>query len=297
LDWNSFFSTISQASASMIGVILAFLVSRIISEGSDYDRLVYDSSVLIDESIDLKARLDSMNFDWHDKKIFEDFDFRDIQENLNDLMDSGHESKVELLRQALPRLYYPEKFVDELDKKIKYGDPMRDLPVVGRSMIVTGIREHINAFESEFDNISLRVQSVVRRHKIISRAFSSNILDMKSLSSAIIVLVPITFMTVIYPLHFLPVSDGAIPSIEFNILAFLRLLISIKGFFLVVLSALTVGLLLFLAWHCKRHVSEYRRRSRVINETYINLNWYSDLIGEYNPLLLHPDDPFQTPKD
>jgi hypothetical protein len=279
----------------MIGVILAFLVSRIINEGSDYDRLLYDSSVLIDESIDLKARLDSMNFDWHDKTIFEAFDFREIQEDLNDLTDSGHESKVELLRQALPRLYYPEKFVDELDKKIKYGDPMRDLPVLGRSMIVPGIWKHINAFESEFDNISLRVQSVVRRHKIILRAFSSNMLDMQGLSRAIIALVPITLITVIYPLHFLPVSGAAIPSIEFNILTFLRLLVSIKGFFLVVLSALTVGLLLFLAWHCKRHVSEYRRRSRAINETYINMNWYSDLIGEYNPLLLNSDDPFQIP--
>jgi len=85
----------------MIGVILAFIVSRIISEGGDYDRLVFDSSALIDESIDLKARLNSMNFDWHDKRIFEDFNFREVETDLKELAYSDREAKVEFIRQTL----------------------------------------------------------------------------------------------------------------------------------------------------------------------------------------------------
>lgn len=276
----------------MIGVILAFFVSRIISEGGDYDRLVFDSSALIDESIDLKARLDSMNFDWHDKRIFEEFDFREVEADLKDLAYSSHETKVEFIRQTLTQLYYPENFVHELDKLINSGVTM---DILYSCKVFSKLRnwEHINAFEKEFDNISLRVQSVVRRHKVISRAFTNNISDMKSLSRAILILAPITLLTVIYPLHFLPVHDGASPSISFNILSMIQLLFSIKGFFLMVLSVLTVGLLLFLAWHCKKHINEYRRKARAINETYINLAWYSDLIGGYNPLVLQTEDPFQ----
>lgn len=297
MDWNSFFSTISQASASMIGVILAFIVSRIISEGGDYDRLVFDSSALIDESIDLKARLDSMDFDWHDKRIFEDFNFRDVEADLKELAYSNREAKVEFIRQAITRLFYPENFVHELDKLINNGVAMHDLPFSYKVISTPRVLEYINAFEKEFDNISLRVQSVVRRHKVISRAFTNNISDMKSLSRAILVLVPITLLTVIYPLHFLPVHDGASPSISFHIPSILQLLFSIKGFFLVLLSVLTVGLLLFLAWHCKKHINEYRRKARAINETYINLAWYSDLIGGYNPLVLQTEDPFQILKE
>ncbi len=280
----------------MIGVILAFFVSRIISEGGDYERLVFDSSALIDESIDLKARLDSMNFDWHDKRIFEEFDFREVEADLKELACSSREAKVEFIRQTLTRLYYPENFVHELDKLINSGVTM-DLLFSYKAISKPGVWEHISAFEKEFDNISLRVQSVVRRHKVISRAFTNNISDMKSLSRAILILAPITLLTVIYPLHFLPVHDGASPSISFNILSMIQLLFSIKGFFLMVLSVLTVGLLLFLAWHCKKHINEYRRKARAINEIYINLAWYSDLIGEYNPLLLHPEDPFQIHKE
>ncbi len=116
---------------------------------------------------------------------------------------------------------------------------------------------------------------------------------MQRLSIAILALAPITLLTVIYPLHFLPVADGASPSIELNIFSMLRLLLSIKGFFLVMLSILTVGLLLLLAWYCKIHVSKYRRMARVIDDKYISLAWYSDLIEGYNPLVLDAEDPFE----
>jgi hypothetical protein len=230
----------------MIGVILAFLVSRIINEGGDYDRLSLDSKALIDESIDLKNRLDSMDFEWHIKSAFEAFNFRKVDASLKALANSSSESKIKFIRNTLPCLYYPEKFVSEIDKLINYAPAMHELPFIEKTISRSGNWEHINEFEKEFDNISLRVRSVVRRHKAISKALTNNKSDMQSLSIAILALAPITLLTVIYPLHFLPVPDGASPSIKLNIFNMLRLLFSIKGFFLVVLSILTVGLLLVL---------------------------------------------------
>jgi len=105
-------------------------------------------------------------------------------------------TKVELTRQTLPRLYYPENFVHELDKLINNGVATHSL-LSYKAISRLGDWEHINAFEKEFDNISLRVQSIARRHKVISRAFTNNISDMKSLSRAILILAPITLLTVI----------------------------------------------------------------------------------------------------
>jgi hypothetical protein len=308
VDWNSFFSTISQASASMIGVILAFLVSRIINEGSDYDRLLYDWNSLIDESLDLKARMDSINFEWHDDKIFEDLDFTEVEADLINLEDGTSEDKAEFIRSISPRLYYPARYLRQLEAKInaavrppkassdRLSGNLRfspiDIPVRGFKMPVPGLWERVRAIEDEFDNISLRIQSVVRRHKSMARAFSRNMSDMNSLSISVLALSPITILTVIYPLHFLPVPNGTNPSLSFSLLVTVKLLISLKGFFLMVLSILTIGLLLFLAYHCKRHASEYRKKIKVINDTYVDLAWYSDLIKSYNPFILSPEDPF-----
>ena len=102
----------------MIGVLLAFLVSRIISESGDYDRLEYDGQALIDESADLKARIQSMDFDWYDTRIYEQHDFDEAREVLISLDNTSDEAKINFLKRELQRIYYPEKFVRRLDIKI-----------------------------------------------------------------------------------------------------------------------------------------------------------------------------------
>jgi hypothetical protein len=177
------------------------------------------------------------------------------------------------------------------------GLSQMDIPVRGFKMAIPGVWERVISIEEEFENVSLRVQSVVRRHKSIARAFSRNMSDMNNLSKSILVLLPVTILTVIYPLHFLPVPDGAAPSLSFDIIAVVKLLISLKGLFLMVLSVLTIGLLLFLASYCKRHASQYRQNIKIINSTYVDLGWYSDRIKDYNPLILSPWDPFAAARE
>jgi hypothetical protein len=292
----------------MIGVILAFLVSRIINEGSDYDRLLYDLNCLVDESLDLKSRLDSINFEWHDKQIFEDLDFTEVETDLKSLKSATTEQKTEFISRIAPRIYYPGNFLRQLEAKINAavrppraasgmlsgnaGLSHMNMSGRGFKMAIPGLWERVRSIEDEFDNISLRVQSVVRRHKSIARALSRNMSDMNSLSKSVLALSPVTILTVIYPLHFLPVPDGATPSLSLDILVIVRLITSLKGFFLMVLSVLTIGLLLFLAYYCRRHAAEYRRQIKTINNIYVKLDWYSDLVKGCNPLILSPEDPF-----
>ena len=50
------------------------------------------------------------------------------------------------------------------------------------------------------------------------------------------------FIAVIYPLHFLPMSETENPSIELSIIAFQNSLISFKGIFLILLSIAVVSI-------------------------------------------------------
>jgi hypothetical protein len=309
VDWNSFFSTVSQASASMIGVLLAFLVSRIISESSDYDRLEYDGQALIDESADLKGRIQLMDFDWHDTRLYEEHDFDEVRADLISLDNTSDEVKIDFLKRELPRIYYPEKFVGCLNRKINafinasqqssrqsstsiginaYQISAGNLPKLPNPMLWQRLKE----FEDGFEDITFRVQSIIRRHKSLRRALQANIVDMSGLSWSLIFLVPVVLLTVIYPLHFLPVPTGHAPSITAGYDVIRDLALSIKGFFLIVLSLLSVGLLVFLSSFCRRHVSVYRTRIRAINDYYAHASWYSDRIVEYNPFTLSPVDPF-----
>ena len=292
----------------MIGVLLAFLVSRIISESSDYDRLEYDGQALIDESADLKTRIESMNFDWHDKRIYEEYDFDKVRADLISLDNTSDEVKIDFLKRELPRIYYPENFVRSLNFKINsavkasqqsarqsstaiginaFQIPARVL-MPPNTMLLQRLRE----FEDGFEDITFRVQSVIQRHKSLRRALQRNIIDMNGLSRSLLLLASVVLLTVIYPLQFLQVPTGHAPSITIDYAVILDLVLSIKGFFLIALSFLSVGLLVFLSFFCRRHVSAYHARIRAINDYYVQASRYSDRIGECNPFILNPVDPF-----
>lgn len=292
----------------MVGVLLAFLVSRIISESSDYDRLEYDGQALIDESADLKARIQSMDFDWHDTKIYEEHDFDGVRADLISLDNASDEVKIDFLKHELPRIYYPEKFIRRLNSKINTVIKASQQSV-RQSSTAIGISsfqitasvvkppnpmlwQRLREFEDGFEDITFRVQSVIRRHKSLRRALQRNIVDMNGLSRSLLLLAPVVLLTVIYPLHFLPVPTGHVPSMTTDYAVIRDLVLSVKGFFLTVLSFLSVGLLVFLSFFCRRHVSIYRTRIRAINEYYVQASWYSDRIGECNPFMLSPVDPF-----
>ena len=68
MDWNSFFSSIAQASASLIGVILAFIISRILSEVTDYDILRKECDDILIQVKQLRIEIKSIDFQWHDRK-------------------------------------------------------------------------------------------------------------------------------------------------------------------------------------------------------------------------------------
>ncbi len=284
----------------MIGVLLAFLVSRIISESSDYDRLENDGQVLINESADLKARIQSMDFDWHDSRIYETYDFDTVREDLASLDNTNDEVKIDFLKRKLPRIYYPERFVCHLGVKINdvikasQQSARQSSTAIGMNVfeIPFGsaikpprpmLGQRLKEFEDRFEDIKFRVQSVIRRHKSLRSALQRNIIDMNSLSRSLLFLAPVVLLTVIYPLHFLPVPTGHIPSMTTDYSVIRDLVLSIKGFFLAILSFLSVGLLVFLSFFCRRHASIYRARIKAINERYVQSSWYSDRIGENSP--------------
>ena len=295
----------------MIGVLLAFLVSRIISESSDYDRLEYDGQALIDESADLKARIQSMDFDWHDTRIYEEHDFGEALGDLISLDNTSDEVKIDFLKRELPRIYYPEKFIRRLNVKINavikasQQSARQSSAAIGINAFQIPARsvlkphnpmlwQRLEEFEDGFEDITFRVQSAIRRHKSLRRALQGNIVDMNGLSRSLLLLAPVVLLTVIYPLNFLPMPTGHAPSMTTDYAVIRDLVLSIKGFFLIILSFLSVGLLVFLSFFCRRHVSAYRAIIRAINEYYVQASWYSDRIGECNPFMLNPIDPLGT---
>jgi len=249
-----------------------------------------------------------MDFNWHDTKIYDQHDFDIVRADLISLGRANVEVKINFLKRELPRVYYPESLITRLNAKINsvvkasQESARQSSTSIGINafQVTAGVHrppnlmllQRLREFEDGFEDITFRVQSVIRRHKSLRRALQRNMADMNGLSRSLLLLAPVVLLTVIYPLHFLPMPTGHAPSMTTDYSVIRDLVLSVKGFFLVTLALLSVGLLVVLSVFCRRHVSVYHAKIRAINECYVKATWYSDLIGEYNPFILSSVDPF-----
>lgn len=86
MDWNVFFSTVSQTSGAIVGIFSAFLITKIISNQSDFSRMKERVSLLVNKSKALSLEANSRYSDWYNRRTRE----REL-DKLKDMFDEGNE--------------------------------------------------------------------------------------------------------------------------------------------------------------------------------------------------------------
>lgn len=72
MDWNIFFSTVSQTCGAVVGIFSAFLITKIIADQSEFSKLKDKVSEMVSKSEYLQAHFARANFDSLNKSELED---------------------------------------------------------------------------------------------------------------------------------------------------------------------------------------------------------------------------------
>lgn len=107
LDWNVFYSSLAQSTAAFVGLLGAFIITKIINNEQQFN----ENKILIEDYIvvanNLKMRLKDRYFDWYNtrlrKKVFEK------------LEDASYDDKSILYKS--PESIYEEYDFSEFDQK------------------------------------------------------------------------------------------------------------------------------------------------------------------------------------
>ncbi|MFI8556246.1 hypothetical protein [Pseudomonas putida] len=67
LDWNWFFSTLSQSTAAIVGIVGAFIIAKIFSNQSVFSEKNNKMNALIIESKKILDKIETINFSWYNK--------------------------------------------------------------------------------------------------------------------------------------------------------------------------------------------------------------------------------------
>lgn len=101
MDWNWFFSALAQSCAAIVGLMGAFIFTKIVGNQASFRQRRTDYESLEIEAQRLVQELDRRWFEWYNQKTLED-ELADLQEILRNEEDLGE----------------PESYLQELDKSV-----------------------------------------------------------------------------------------------------------------------------------------------------------------------------------
>jgi hypothetical protein len=259
MDWNWFFSSFCQSAAALIGIIGAFVISRLLGINDRLNNIISDFDNLIIEFNETILKINSRHFYWFTKThVKYNSDLKEMIEKgeLNDLAD---EEILATIYSMDDRLFKIDEAVLESFKYLyekhrpKYTDFGNGLSLKSNFPIID---IHPKNLWSDLEQEKELIKQLEINSHILIQKFTKNYQDLisfesllKSLKYIIIVLLIAFPLTVIYPLHFLPIPINKEPQITINILEILASF-SIKSllllFFLVIIEGLFMYFLIMI---------------------------------------------------
>lgn len=280
-DWNWFFSSFAQSAAALIGIIVAYLISRILSLSEQVNKLVSKFTDLNLNYLLLKEKLNSRKFKWYNESIIEKSDLlkKEISKNkFNNLTDR---KKIELLYNIEPTLFkiYEtnlsalNNIISEFEKKNKQdvlNYSFNDLDFTTQSFwnTVQEEKEKINEIKTDvYYNIS---------NFIINKEEMKSLLVSFTPIKVIISILLITFpLTVVYPLHFLPQQNGVSPILIYDPFIIIKTILSLKNMMLLGFLIPIEGILIYFLFLVSSLKKDLKVTYDLSTDEFIKIESYS----------------------
>lgn len=285
MDWNWFFSSFCQSAAALIGIIGAFVISRLLGISEKISGVISELDNLIIEFNEIILKVNSRHFYWFTKTHVKNNS--DLQEQIkNGEFENLTEKEIlEKIYNLDDRLYRIDEAIlesfNEVYKKhkpeyIDYGNGL--LTKTNYPIIDFPPKNLWSDLENEKELID---QLQISSHILIQK-FNKNYQDLISFDNSIkslrnvIVLILVAFpLTVIYPLHFMPMFPNKNPEITINLKEILSSLLTIKNGLLFVFFITIEGLFYYFLSLIKNLNVELKSAKEYNSKDIKNIKRYS----------------------
>lgn len=260
MDWNVFFSTVSQTTGAIVGIFAAFLITKIVANQSEYSRNKEKASDYIHRSRALEHESETRYFEWYNERTAEK-ELSEIYDSFNetDQILSAEEyyknldfSPFQDRKEALKLI---QNKVDELSekKRIEEERVRSELDRLGTGHAVwsnkpmhmpnlSALAVNTTEEREQIDNLLVRTTMQSKMNHDLFVLLRSGSESSPLVSVSIVAVILLFFSGVIYPLSFLPLNPSAELSISLGV--FWDILFSLKGALLTMMSVIFCGLML-----------------------------------------------------
>jgi hypothetical protein len=243
IDWNWFFSSFCQSAAALIGIIGAFIISRLLGLGEKISGTILQFDKYVIESNKIISSISNRRFHWYTKTMVRYND--DIKEGIKngDFENLTKEEIINKILKADKRLYKVDNAIiesfEELYKKHKPTPKGGFATFPQIDLYPEGIWARTNQEKDNINQLEVEANSLIEYfHQNLQElnSFENTIKPLKIIIKMLMIAFP---LTVIYPLHFMPIATNQNPEITFKIITIIESFFTLK-FFLLSVFFLTI---------------------------------------------------------
>jgi hypothetical protein len=268
IDWNWFFSSFSQSAAALLGIIGAFIISRLIGIDEKINSLSNELEDLKIKYNTIKDKLTVRKYDWVNEGLM-NYDWELINKIKRGEFEGLSSEKILKKIYEDRRLYKSDKKVlktfNNLYEKYKprtvgTNNSYEALPNIQTQNELSN--ELSKEIELITENFIDAIESI-RRFKSHLKKINGFVISLDTMRKIIWTIIIAFPITVIYPLHFLPQDIGAKPQLFID-LSIVKNLYSLKGILLTVFFIAIEGIFayfLFFIKNIKMNLSQQREQN------------------------------------
>lgn len=245
MDWNIFFSTVSQTSGAIIGIFSAFIITKIVNNETEYKKNYLQLMRYIANSYKLVNEAHHIAFNWYNRRKFEDA-LEDIKYELKHNPEVEKDSAINYYKRFNFSRYENRKnVIDNIEKEIprllKEAREPSPPPWETIKPIATQIRNDLSNEGEKIDDLYIKINHQILLVNNFSGFLKQQTESSRLISISIIFTLILFYTGVIYPLSFLPVETN---NINLSFIAFFDILFSLRGLMLFILSSIFTGLMI-----------------------------------------------------
>ncbi|WP_281637577.1 hypothetical protein [Flavobacterium marginilacus] len=241
MDWNWFFSSFCQSAAALIGIIGAFIISRLLGISEKINSTISEFDTLAIECNKILLNINNCHFYWFNKSHVKYNSTLKEQIKNGDFDNLNREEILEKIYKLDNRLYKIDDAIIESFEKVyeKYkptytpvgnGISMKNNNFAGTFDIAPkGLWDNLSAEKDKIDKLEIESRTLIQY-------FEQNLQNLNTFDDSIkplkiiIILLLIAFpLTVIYPLHFMPMAINIKPEITYNVFKIFHSILTFKS--------------------------------------------------------------------
>jgi hypothetical protein len=251
MDWNWFFSTLSQSAAAIVGLLGAFIITKILSNQTTF--LIKEEKIkrLLSESERHVENAGALCFNRYNKQTSE-IEFKELMNLLKKEDELTAEGAYEKLNFS-PFISKASLIVKISEKINNYKiEQQESLKINGSYLCPIRTDDHVyfinNSIREKGESINLTLREIKSHIRDINNLYlnvKKNPESSSQINYSLLLITLLFFVGVIYPLVFLPAPVNG--EVNISLLFLLQTLLSFKGALLVAVSTIFCLILILFA--------------------------------------------------